>query len=130
MFLELNPGHSRHLDVSDQAVGFREERRCQDISCGRERFDSVAQQAHEFSHGFAKGLIILDDRYQFTWHRGFQANSLTLTMAAPPLPSPSRSLCKCRRKLAAKQCQSPKRWLMLAAVRLGEGRLFTSTNCE
>jgi hypothetical protein len=91
MSLELDPGHSRHLDVSDQAVGFTEERRCQEISCRREGFDDVAQQGYEFSHGFAKGLIILDDRYQFTWHRGFQANSLTLTMAV--LPSLLRPLC-------------------------------------
>ena len=33
MFVELNPSHSRHLDVGDQAGGFREERRCQEIGC-------------------------------------------------------------------------------------------------
>ena len=44
MFVELNTSHSRHLNVGDQARGCREERRCQEIGCRRERFDSVAQR--------------------------------------------------------------------------------------
>ena len=72
MSVELNAGHSRHLDVADQACGLRKERRCEEIGCRRERFDGVAQRRHELPHGFAKRLIILDDRYQRTFrHRRF-----------------------------------------------------------
>ena len=59
--MELNSSHSGHLDVGDQAGGFGEERRFQEIGCRRERFDGVAQRRYEVSHGFAKRLIIIDD---------------------------------------------------------------------
>src|SRR5215475_13060574 len=73
MSVELNSGHSRHLNVGDQTRGCSKERRCQEIGCRRERFDGVAQGRYERSHGFAKGLIILYDRYQRkSWHRDFQ----------------------------------------------------------
>ena len=42
--VELDSSHSRHVDVGDQARGFSEERRCQEIGCRRERFDGVAQR--------------------------------------------------------------------------------------
>ena len=72
MPLKLNASHSGHLNVSDQAGGFRKERRRQEIGCRGERFDGVAQRPYEFLHGFSKGLIILDDRYQWLLrHRGF-----------------------------------------------------------
>jgi hypothetical protein len=60
--VELDPRHSRHLNVADQARGCRKERGCQEIGRGGERFDGVAQRGHELSHGFAKGLIVFDDR--------------------------------------------------------------------
>ena len=57
----------------------------------RERFDSVAQQRHEFSHGFSKGLIILDDRYQCMFrHRGFHA-----IFSATGVPNASRLHATC-----------------------------------
>ena len=62
--VELDAGHSGHLDVGDQARRFSEMRRCEKIGCRRKRFDGIAQRGHELSHGFAKGLIILDNRYQ------------------------------------------------------------------
>ena len=72
MSVELKTRHSRHLNVGDQARRCTEERRCQEIGCRGERFDRVAQRPNEFSHGFSKGLIILDDRYQWMLrHRGF-----------------------------------------------------------
>src|SRR6266567_7977490 len=37
VFIELEPGHRRHMDVSDQAGGFGETRRCEEIACRRER---------------------------------------------------------------------------------------------
>ena len=61
MSVELNSTHSRHLNVADQARGFGEERRCEEIGCRRKSFDSVTQRPYEFSHGFSKGLIVLDD---------------------------------------------------------------------
>ena len=88
--VELNSSHSGHLDVGDQAAGFGEERRCQEIGCRGERFDGVAQRRYELSHGFAKGLIIIDDRYQCTpWHRGFR-QPLGPHISAPKL---SRAAC-------------------------------------
>jgi hypothetical protein len=48
--VELNASHSRHVDVGDQAGGFRQEGRCQEIGCRRELFDGVAQQRYELSH--------------------------------------------------------------------------------
>ena len=72
MSVKLKSSHSRHLNVGDQARGCSEERRCQEIGCRGERFDGVAQRPHELSHGFAKGLIVFDDRDQCAFgHRGF-----------------------------------------------------------
>jgi len=64
MSVELDSGHGRHMDVSDQTGGFEETRRCEEIGCRRKSLDSVALRPHEPSHGFAKELIILNDRDQ------------------------------------------------------------------
>jgi hypothetical protein len=90
IFVELNSSHSRHLDVGDQTGGGREKRRCEEIGCRRERFDSVTQRPYEFYHGFSKELIILDNRYQWMLrHRGFHA-----IFSAPTIPaSPVRRAC-------------------------------------
>jgi hypothetical protein len=58
--VELESGHRRHMDVSDQAGGLDETGGCEKISCGRESLDSVAQRPHEPSQGLAKELIIFD----------------------------------------------------------------------
>ena len=63
MSVELNPAHARHLNVSDQARRFGDERRFQELGGRGKRLDRVAQHRHELSHGLAKGLIILDNRY-------------------------------------------------------------------
>src|SRR5271168_5502090 len=90
MSVELNSSHSRHLNVGDQAGGCSEERRCEEIGCRRERFDSVAHRRHELSHGFAEGLIILNDRYQSTLrHRS--AASLHILYGTGILPRPAFS---------------------------------------
>jgi hypothetical protein len=74
MSVELDSSHSRHMDVGDQAGGFSEKGRCQEIGCRRECFDGVAERAHELSHGLAERLIIIDDRDQGRFrHHGFQA---------------------------------------------------------
>jgi hypothetical protein len=119
IFVELNSSHSRHLDVGDQAGSFRKERRCQEIGCRGERFDSVAQQCYEFSHGFSKGLIILDNRYQWMLrHRGFHA-----IFSAPAIPAfPMRRACMQLHNVGERSRQSnagaDKPWLMVSAMRL------------
>ena len=90
MFVELNSGHSRHLNVGDQTRGCTEERRCQEIGSRRERFDGVAQRRYELSHGFEKGLIILHDRYQcMLWHRDFRAIFSAPIIRASPCVAPT-----------------------------------------
>lgn len=56
--------HPRHIDVSDQAGGFAKTRRGKEIGCGREDLDGVAKRPHKPPHGFAKGLIVVNDRDQ------------------------------------------------------------------
>ena len=61
MSVELNPAHSRHLNVSDQARRFGDERGFQEIGGRGKRLDRVTLHRHELLHGLAKGLIVLDD---------------------------------------------------------------------
>ena len=42
MSVKLGTGYSRHLNVSDQAIGFAEMSRRKEIGCRRERLDVVA----------------------------------------------------------------------------------------
>ena len=42
MPVEFNSSHSRHLNVTDQARGFRKQRGSQEIACRGKRFDTVA----------------------------------------------------------------------------------------
>jgi hypothetical protein len=63
-FMELDSRHRRHMDVSDQAGGFAETRRCEEIGCRRKGRDVIAKRSHEPPHGFAKELIVFDDRDQ------------------------------------------------------------------
>ena len=85
VLVELDARHSRHLDIGNQAVGFRYDRRFEEIGRRRERFDGVTEQRHELSHGLAKRLIILDDRYQRTFrHGGFPVTLL------PAIPASKR----------------------------------------
>ena len=53
VFIELEPGHRRHMDVSDQAGGFGETRRCEEFGCRREGHDVVAKLSDEPPHGLA-----------------------------------------------------------------------------
>ncbi|UVK41776.1 hypothetical protein LHFGNBLO_000117 [Mesorhizobium sp. AR10] len=61
MGMEFEPGHRRHIDVGDQAGGFAEARRGEEIGCRREDRNVVTERSHEPSHGFAKELIVIDD---------------------------------------------------------------------
>ena len=97
MSVELNSGHSRHLNVGDQTRGCSEGRRCQEIGCRRERFDGVAQRRYQLSHGFAKGLIILHDRYQWVcWHRGSPPSFLGAHHAAAVDASRLHAIDQCQ----------------------------------
>jgi hypothetical protein len=62
--VQLVSVHPGHIDVSDQADGFTETRRCEEIRCRREGLDGIAERPHEPSHGFEKVPIIVDDRDQ------------------------------------------------------------------
>jgi hypothetical protein len=64
VFMEFEPGHRRHMDVGDQAGGFGETRRCEEIGFRRKGRNVVAKRSHEPPHGLAKELIVLDDRDQ------------------------------------------------------------------
>jgi hypothetical protein len=119
MSVELNSSHARHLNVADQARGFSEERRCQEIGRRRKRFDGVAQRRHEFPHGFAKGLIVLDDRDQCRFrHRRFSFLCPRHTGAVPMPRACSGNVGEGSRQSNA---GDPKRWLMRSAIRLGKG---------
>ena len=82
--LELNSTHSRHLDVGNKAGGFSKKRRCQERRRGGEHLDGVTHEHYDPSHGFAEGLIVLDDRDERAFrHQGFRRFSLTANVPAP-----------------------------------------------
>ena len=115
--VELDPRHSRHLNVADQARRGKEEGRRQEIGGRGERFDSVAQRHHELSHGFAKGLIIFDDRDQCRFRHRF--NLLGPMIGACPMlvPAYNPNVSEASRQSNAR---GRKRWLMPSAIRLGK----------
>src|SRR6266853_4830473 len=82
--VKFDPGHRRHMDVSDQASCFREMRRCEEIGCRRENLDGVILRSHEPSHRLAKELIILNDRDQWCFLHKTSGISLEPIMRAPP----------------------------------------------
>jgi hypothetical protein len=63
--VEFDPGHRRHMDVSDEASCLREMRRCEEIGCRQENLNGVILRSHEPSHRLATKLIILNDRDQW-----------------------------------------------------------------
>jgi hypothetical protein len=62
--VEVDSGHTRHLDVGDQAGGFTQAIGREEIGGRGESLDSVAQRPHEPSHRLAKQLVVLDERDQ------------------------------------------------------------------
>src|SRR5262245_23528473 len=85
--VQLDSGHSGHLNVADQTRRCRQERRCEEIGRRGEGFDRVAKHRHELSHGFAKKLIILDNRYQCWFLHHGSGNFLAPPHAGPPSAS-------------------------------------------
>jgi hypothetical protein len=62
--IKFEPGHRGHVDVGDQASRFVETRGREKLGRRRKNIDHIAQRPHEPSHGFAKELIIFNDRNQ------------------------------------------------------------------
>jgi hypothetical protein len=119
MSVELDPAHSRHLNISDQACRFGEEGRFQELGGRGKRLDRVTQHRHELSHGLAKGLIVLDDRYQCTFRHCFS------TFFAGSILERFQVVLACMQLrnvgVVSQQCNAggPKRWLMRSTIRLG-----------
>src|SRR5258707_482156 len=85
MSVKLGSGHRRHLNVRDQASGFAEMRRGEEIGCRLERLDAVTPRPHKPSHGLAKEPIILDDRNQCRFRHTGSNNSVEPAIHATPL---------------------------------------------
>ena len=82
MLVKLGAGHRRHMNVCDQAIGFAEMRRREEIGCRRERFDTVAPRPHKPSQGVAKEPVILDDRDQSRF-----GHTVSNTSIEPAIPA-------------------------------------------
>ena len=80
--VEFEPRHGRHMDIGDQACGFREARGGEKFGCRRESVDRMAQRSHEPAHRFTKGPIIIDDRNQYFLHHPALAIRLIRAAAA------------------------------------------------
>jgi len=62
--VQLNPGHFRHVNVGDQAVGRRASGGRKEFCCRRKYHAAIAQRLDQSSHGVAKSLVVIDDRDQ------------------------------------------------------------------
>jgi hypothetical protein len=108
--VELDTGHRRHMDISDQAGGFDETRGREEIGGRRESLDGVAQRPHEPSHGLAKELIIINDQDQWRFRHTASGSSYDApTMSSRAHASPTTCAKECRRGNTRRR----KLWLML-----------------
>jgi hypothetical protein len=62
--IKRDPGHSRHMDVSDQTGGLAKMRGSEKIGRRWENLDSVSTRPHKPLHRLPKETIILNDRDQ------------------------------------------------------------------
>jgi len=85
MSVKLGSGHPGHLNIRDQASGFGEKRRREEIGGRRERLDGVTPRPHKPSHGVAKESIILDDRNQYRCRHTVSNDSIEPAIHATPL---------------------------------------------
>jgi hypothetical protein len=76
MPVQLDSSHSWHVNVGDQAGGFRQKALRQEIGCRRENVDRIAQRSHEPAHGLTKEPIIFNDRNQYLFHHAPYGHSL------------------------------------------------------
>src|SRR5262245_20621340 len=61
MAVQLDSGHSRHVDVHDQARRIANVRACEEIERGRECLDREPHRGHQTLQSLARVLIIVDD---------------------------------------------------------------------
>jgi hypothetical protein len=74
--IKLDPGHRRHINVSDQAGRFTETSGGKEIGRRWKNLDGMAQRPQEPSHGLAKEPIIFNDRNQQLFHHAAFGSSL------------------------------------------------------
>ena len=61
--MELEPGHSRHLHVGDQAGGVGAEIRAEESLGAGERSGLEAERPEQALERLAHGFVVVDDRY-------------------------------------------------------------------
>src|SRR5262245_25410761 len=83
ILIEFYPSHRRHMNVGDKAGRLRKTWRCEEIGGRGERLDSKTHRPHESSHGFAKQLIIVNDRNKWFFHQPASGSSLELSVGSP-----------------------------------------------
>jgi hypothetical protein len=62
--VQFDSGHSRHMDVRDQARRIANISAFEEIQRGRERLDRESHRSHQTLQSLAKVFIIIDDRDQ------------------------------------------------------------------
>jgi hypothetical protein len=60
--VQIDPAHSRHVDVRNHARGAAQMRRTQEVLCGRKCLGCKSCRPHETPDGLANRLVIVDDR--------------------------------------------------------------------
>jgi hypothetical protein len=61
VLVKLNPGHFRHMNICNQAVGSRESGERKEISRRRKHRNGVPKRLDQSSHRVAKTLVVIDD---------------------------------------------------------------------
>jgi hypothetical protein len=96
--VEFKTGNRRHMDVSDQAVGFREMPRNKEFVCRREGSDAVVERPQKPLHRFAKESIIIDNGDKGCLrHIGHQKLSKNVRAAEDRCPKERGNPQTCRR---------------------------------
>ena len=62
--VQFDSGHSRHMDIDDQARRIGNVRAFEEIQRGRECLDRESHRSHQTLQSLAKVFIIIDDRDQ------------------------------------------------------------------
>jgi hypothetical protein len=111
--VEFNPGHRRHMDVSDHATRFVKMRGRKEFGCRKKCFDSIAQGPHEPFHGLTKELIILDDRDQWRFrHTASGSFGHAAFPGADKVMAPECEFRNLRQRVPPSNAAPYKLWLM------------------
>jgi hypothetical protein len=86
--VELNAGHVGHMNVSNQACGFGETRRSEEIGRRCEILSRIAQRRHEPSRGRSKELVIVNDRDEWRFRHTASGSSPEQISLRPALEFP------------------------------------------